>query len=73
MVSFNSKIDFAVPHITIRNLNKYYQVQETQVHALKDINLDILVGKVFGIIGKSGAGKSSLIRTLNGLKWLIHC
>ncbi|OTG85377.1 methionine ABC transporter ATP-binding protein [Acinetobacter sp. ANC 4558] len=68
MVSFNSQIDFAVPHITIRNLNKYYQVQETQVHALKDINLDIPVGKVFGIIGKSGAGKSSLIRTLNGLE-----
>jgi D-methionine transport system ATP-binding protein len=68
MVSFGSQIDFAVPHITIRNLNKYYQVQETEVHALKNINLDIPVGGIFGIIGKSGAGKSSLIRTLNGLE-----
>lgn len=68
MVSFGSQIDFAIPHITIRHLNKYYQVQEAQVHALKDINLDIPKGTIFGIIGKSGAGKSSLIRTLNGLE-----
>lgn len=68
MVSFGSNVDFAVPHITIRQLNKYYDVQGQQVHALKNINLDIPQGKIFGIIGKSGAGKSSLIRTLNGLE-----
>ncbi|OTG91825.1 methionine ABC transporter ATP-binding protein [Acinetobacter sp. ANC 3813] len=68
MVSFGSQIDFSVPHIKIRQLNKYYEVQGTQVHALKNINLDIPQGTVFGIIGKSGAGKSSLIRTLNGLE-----
>ena len=68
MVSFGSQVDFTVPHIKIRNLNKYYDVQNTQVHALKNINLDIPQGKIFGIIGKSGAGKSSLIRTLNGLE-----
>ena len=68
MVSFGSHTDFAVPHITIRNLNKYYQVQDRRVHALKNIHLDIPEGKIFGIIGKSGAGKSSLIRTLNGLE-----
>ena len=68
MVSFGSQVDFTVPHIKIRNLNKYYDVQNTQVHALKNINLDIPQSKIFGIIGKSGAGKSSLIRTLNGLE-----
>lgn len=68
MVSFGSQVDFCVPHIKIRNLNKYYDVQGNSVHALKDINLDIPEGKIFGIIGKSGAGKSSLIRTLNGLE-----
>ena len=62
MVSFGSTVQFAVPHITIRNLNKFYDVQGKQVHALKNINLDIPEGKIFGIIGKSGAGKSSLIR-----------
>ncbi|MBU3847255.1 MAG: ATP-binding cassette domain-containing protein [Candidatus Acinetobacter avistercoris] len=68
MVSFGSQVDFSVPHIKIRDLNKYYDVQGTQVQALKNINLDIPEGKIFGIIGKSGAGKSSLIRTLNGLE-----
>lgn len=68
MVSFGSHVDFSLPHIKIRNLNKYYAVQNQQVHALKNIDLDIPQGKIFGIIGKSGAGKSSLLRTLNGLE-----
>lgn len=68
MVSFAAQLDFALPHIKIRHLNKYYDVQGTSVHALKNINLDIPQGKIFGIIGKSGAGKSSLLRTLNGLE-----
>ena len=68
MVSFGAQVEFATPHIKIRQLNKFYDVQGKQVHALKDIELDIPQGKIFGIIGKSGAGKSSLIRTLNGLE-----
>ncbi len=68
MVSFGSQVAFSVPHIKIRNLNKYYKVQGKSVHALKNINLDIPESKIFGIIGKSGAGKSSLLRTLNGLE-----
>lgn len=68
MVSFGSHVDFSIPHIKIRNLNKYYAVQNQHVHALKNIDLDIPKGKIFGIIGKSGAGKSSLLRTLNGLE-----
>lgn len=68
MVSFGSHVDFSIPHIKIRNLNKYYAVQNQHVQALKNIDLDIPKGKIFGIIGKSGAGKSSLLRTLNGLE-----
>jgi len=68
MVSFGSHVDFSIPHIKIRNLNKFYAGQNQQIHALKNINLDIPQAKIFGIIGKSGAGKSSLIRTLNGLE-----
>lgn len=69
MVSFGSQVGFQTPHLRIRNLNKYYSGQaESEVHALKDINLDIPQGHIFGIIGRSGAGKSSLLRTLNGLE-----
>jgi energy-coupling factor transporter ATP-binding protein EcfA2 len=35
--------------------------------ALKNINLKIFRGELIGIMGKNGAGKTSLIRTLNGL------
>ena len=68
MVSFGAQVSFAVPHIQIRSLNKTYDSQGQQVEALKEINLDIPEGKIVGIIGKSGAGKSSLLRTLNGLE-----
>jgi D-methionine transport system ATP-binding protein len=36
-----------------------------EVQALRGIDLKVEPGEVFGIIGKSGAGKSSLVRTIN--------
>jgi D-methionine transport system ATP-binding protein len=38
------------------------------VEALVDVNLDIEVGEIFGVIGLSGAGKSTFIRCLNRLE-----
>lgn len=35
------------------------------VEALRGIDLQVAAGEVFGVIGKSGAGKSSLVRTIN--------
>ena len=48
------------------NLGKTYDGQS--VPALQGIDLAIQRGEVFGIIGRSGAGKSSLIRTINRLE-----
>ncbi|MCE7631095.1 methionine ABC transporter ATP-binding protein MetN, partial [Vibrio fluvialis] len=39
-----------------------------EIHALKDINLNIPQGTIFGVIGSSGAGKSTLIRCVNMLE-----
>ncbi len=52
------------PIIMIRDL-AYTYPNGTQ--ALKDINLNVCKGELIGIMGKNGAGKTSLIRTLNGL------
>lgn len=51
--------------IYINNANKIYP---NGLHAVKNINLHISKGDIFGIIGLSGAGKSSLIRLLNRLE-----
>lgn len=47
---------------------KTYQSSAGTVHALSDITLQIDAGSIFGIIGRSGAGKSSLLRTINLLE-----
>ena len=37
------------------------------VVAVRDLNLDIRVGEVFGLLGHNGAGKTTTIRLLNGV------
>ncbi len=38
-----------------------------EIHALKDINLEIRGGQFIGLIGHTGSGKSTLVQHLNGL------
>lgn len=49
--------------IRIENLNKSINNQ----HILKNVNLQIPAGKVLGVIGVSGSGKTSLLMCLCGL------
>lgn len=53
--------------IKLENVNKIYN---NKFQAVKDVSLNIEKGEIFGIIGLSGAGKSSLIRLFNGLESL---
>ena len=50
--------------IKLKNIVKTYDTPNGSVHALKDINLEIKRGEIYGIIGLSGAGKSSLINAI---------
>ena len=54
--------------VAFKNLSKIYQSSAGAVAALQDIDLEIPAGSIFGIIGRSGAGKSSLLRTINRLE-----
>jgi len=58
----------AEPIIRICDLEKRYQSKNSEVYALRGINLDINQGDIFGIIGRSGAGKSTLVRCINMLE-----
>lgn len=51
--------------IEIEALSLSYAGRKGVVHALRDIDLQVSAGEVFGIIGRSGAGKSSLVRCIN--------
>ncbi|MDR2333817.1 MAG: methionine ABC transporter ATP-binding protein [Burkholderiaceae bacterium] len=51
--------------IDLRGITQIYQGPKGPVEALRGIDLKIGAGEVFGIIGRSGAGKSSLVRVIN--------
>ncbi|UUN25861.1 methionine ABC transporter ATP-binding protein [Streptomyces sp. FIT100] len=54
--------------ITTTGLTKVYQSRGRDVTALDGVDLHVREGEVFGVIGRSGAGKSSLIRCVNLLE-----
>ncbi|MBD1380794.1 methionine ABC transporter ATP-binding protein [Metabacillus arenae] len=55
--------------INLKNVTKIYNSKKSKsITAVDQVNLKINKGEIFGIIGYSGAGKSSLIRLLNGLE-----
>ncbi|MDD3383878.1 MAG: methionine ABC transporter ATP-binding protein [Bacilli bacterium] len=55
--------------IKINNLTKtYFDENNNNYHALNNISLEIEDGDIFGIIGMSGAGKTTLIRCLSHLE-----
>jgi D-methionine transport system ATP-binding protein len=54
--------------VAFEGVSKTYTSSAGPVRALQDISLEIPPGSIFGIIGRSGAGKSSLLRTINRLE-----
>lgn len=54
--------------ITIKGLSKIFQTKDQEVRAVDDLSLEINKGEIYGVIGYSGAGKSTFIRLLNRLE-----
>ncbi|MGW3651942.1 methionine ABC transporter ATP-binding protein [Streptomyces sp. NPDC000878] len=54
--------------ITTSGLTKVYRSRGREVTALDGVDLHVREGEVYGVIGQSGAGKSSLIRCVNLLE-----
>lgn len=46
--------------LSVEKLNVVYGKGSDSVHAVKDVDLHIMPGEIFGLVGESGCGKSSL-------------
>jgi putative ABC transport system ATP-binding protein len=55
-----------------RGLAKIYRVGEVEVHALRDVDLDLYRGELVVLLGPSGSGKSTLLNILGGLDVPSH-
>ena len=54
--------------IEFKEVSKTYMTKDGPVEAMKKINLNIEKGEIYGVIGLSGAGKSTFIRCVNQLE-----
>ncbi|MCH6267350.1 methionine ABC transporter ATP-binding protein [Neobacillus citreus] len=54
--------------IEIKNLTKVYKTKKGEVKGVDNVSLTVKEGEIFGIVGYSGAGKSSLLRCINLLE-----
>lgn len=54
--------------INLVNIVKTFNTKNEDIHAVKGVSLEILDHEIFGIIGYSGAGKSTIVRIINQLE-----
>ncbi len=50
-----------------RGLTKVYRMGETEIHALRGVDLELYAGEFAVMLGASGSGKSTLLNILGGL------
>ncbi len=58
--------------IKVKNLKKVYKQGNESFEALSDITLNVEKGEIFGFIGLSGAGKTSLVRCISTLETITE-
>jgi ABC-2 type transport system ATP-binding protein len=56
-----------MPAVSFQHVSKSFPTKRGELHALRDVSLDIEAGEFFGLLGPNGAGKTTLISILAGL------
>ena len=56
------------PQLRVHELSLSYRDGEDWLEALREVSLEVAEGEVFGLVGESGCGKSSLALTLLGYR-----
>ncbi len=51
----------------IHRVSKVYRMGEVEVHALRNVDLDLYAGEFVVLLGASGSGKSTLLNIIGGL------
>ncbi|WP_447952782.1 ABC transporter ATP-binding protein [Sphingopyxis chilensis] len=59
--------DRTLPAFRCSGLAKIYRTGETEVHALRGVDLIIPAGEILVLLGPSGSGKSTLLNIIGGL------
>ena len=54
--------------LQIENLSKSYRLKDREIVALKNISFATGPGEILGLVGKSGGGKSTLMKILRGME-----
>ena len=54
-------------NLRVAGVSKTYQARQGTVEALDDINLEVERGEFVSLVGRSGCGKTTLLRVLSGL------
>lgn len=65
-IDIKYKIHKSAPGL-INAVNNFFHRQYEEVHALKNISFKIDQGKIIGLLGSNGAGKTTMLKVLTGI------
>ncbi|MFK7942413.1 MAG: ABC transporter ATP-binding protein [Paracoccaceae bacterium] len=56
------------PVLRLENIDKFYGVVGSGVHAVRDVSMDVNKGEIIALLGSSGCGKTSTLRMIAGFE-----